>query len=167
VDADNSLDDQYLEGQDIARILQALDYFINRPEGQWQGIDPNEAQRWTPYRRLRGRLQDQLGIRMWDDAAQWIEHALREERRATIAHIRVRLEALLREQKMTRAMLRNHLSELASEAHDKQFTNPLAPRPTIMPETARQDRLRQVFDASNWRRTQADYSPSSREKKPD
>ncbi len=156
---DNSFDDQYLTAADVHRILEALDFFIGRSEenSQWREVPAAEREEWLPYRLLRARLQEGLGMSEWNDAASWLDNALRSERRATLGRVRAEVEKLLKDEHVSRNVLRQRLFELTEALERTRLTSP-PPRPrSILPASSHRDRQKEPIDASNWRRKDADY----------
>ena len=148
---DNSFDDQYLSAADIHHLLEALDRFINRSEGAWRTVPQEELERWAPYRRLRARLQNRLGMRMWDDAVTWLDTLLREERSVALGHLRREVETALNEPAIKRSEIRRRMIVLIDELRAKRlYTPPRSNQVDI--EDARKERQKEPYTADNWRR---------------
>ncbi len=164
VDDLNSFDDQYLNAADVHRLLEALDFFIGRGEdnSQWRDVPADEREEWLPYRMLRARLQEGLGMCEWDDAASWMDKALRSERRATLGRVRAEVEKLLNDARVSKNVIRQRLFELAERLENTRLTSP-PPRPrAVQPASSHRDRMKEPILADNWRRRDADYEAQNK-----
>jgi hypothetical protein len=165
MDADNSFDDQYLDAQDIFRLIEALDRLISRPEApdHWRNVPSTEKEYWSPYRRLRARLMAKLGMRMWDDTAGWIDVLLREERNAAWGAFRREVERLLTDPNLKRADMRLKLSEFCDNMQWIALTKPRLPGSEKPDHVSRLDREREPYTATDWRRQRANYGAGTPE----
>lgn len=159
----NSFDDQYFTAEDLFRLLEALDYYINRPEGMWEKVDSIERERWGPYRRLRARLQVGLGMRAWDDADKWLDKQLLFERMAVVQAFSRRMEEMLKDERLTRSLLRDAVRRTADELDRTRFTQRPPRAEEVDVGMAIRDRTKMPFRPDNWRRRTADYAAMNRE----
>ena len=86
-----------LDATDILLIIEGLDCLVPYEEGSvgWKGLSEDEHRRWTPYRLLRRRLQDHVGMRMHEGARTWLRNQFRKERAAALQEVqRVLWQAL-------------------------------------------------------------------------
>jgi hypothetical protein len=163
VDTDNSFDDHYLNADDIQRLLEALDAYIGISESQWAEIDHQTRERWVPYRVLRARLAGAMGMRIWDDAARWLDERLREERIAALQSARNELHKLLADPSLrSRQLLERRMMEFADSLQFKRFS-------TWRPETrghdllvAKRDRTKEPYGPGNWRRRDPTYGAAEK-----
>jgi hypothetical protein len=164
VDDVNSFDDQYLDSRGVYLLLEALDYFINRPEDMWKDVDLPTRQLWGPYRVLRGRLMSQLGIRMFDTSHHWLEEQMREERTKALLAYRRRMEELLAaDPQPTKNRMREALGIVYEELHAVRFSQP-RPREDEWDRSIRiRDRTREPFGPGNWRESQTGYRSEGRD----
>ncbi len=109
-----------LAGPEIVLLLEALDSLIPGVEGTglWMSVTEAERQRWEPYRILRRRLQEAVGMAYHANARGWLAEKMRLQRDATLRLLHGRLWELLAEPKMTRSALKAGMVSYMRELKD-------------------------------------------------
>ena len=117
--------ERIIDGDDIFRLIYALDAIIPAMPGDWSRLTLEERERWGPFGVLRDKLSDVIGLGMYDEARSWRQRELGKERESTVEAIHSGLSALLKEPNLTRRQFREGMVKVMQGVKaEQQYKRP-------------------------------------------